>query len=163
MCYSKTNENILLWQRKAIIRYALHDRLNICFYLDAVHPVNWHKQAKIVIHSSSFKVLHNFINYGALVLAFSNIGCQHPKRVNSKKNILNFKIQKNDCTGAFSTLKKKKKLNFNFKWCWIAPNASIDDLKHLCFGTRYFVFPGTEQIDYDALVNLKAFDLHLMS
>nr|YP_025777.1 ribosomal protein L5 [Tupiella akineta]AAQ18736.1 ribosomal protein L5 [Tupiella akineta] len=74
---------------------------------------------KIILHSSSGKLLQAPSSSTTIDLAFSTVGCQTPTKVYSRRSIAGFKLSKSALLGAKATLRNLAKYDFFYKFYFL--------------------------------------------
>ena len=74
---------------------------------------------KIILHSSSGKLLRTPSDCAIIDLAFSTISSQKPKLLYSRSSIAGFKLTQKALLGAMVTLRGLSKLEFYYKWFFL--------------------------------------------
>jgi hypothetical protein len=84
-----------------------------------VKVLNSYCLEKIILHSSSGRLLQSPSNSTTIDLAFSTVGCQTPTKVYSRKSIAGFKLSKFALLGAKTTLRNLAKYAFFYKFYFL--------------------------------------------
>jgi hypothetical protein len=84
-----------------------------------VKVLNSYGLEKIILHSSSGRLLQSPSNSTTIDLAFSTVGCQTPTKVYSRKSIAGFKLSKFALLGAKTTLRNLAKYAFFYKFYFL--------------------------------------------
>jgi len=125
------------------------------------HMWFWNRFKKVIIHSTSKKLLHTPELYGSLNLAFSCIACQTPQMIRSKQSIAAFKVMSGTLVGATSHLRNEKLQEFCYKWSFLAA-SSLDlkghDKSKTVGLTNLFVFE-LDKLDYKEFEPLSGLDI----
>lgn len=126
------------------------------------HMQLWTKTNKIVVHTTSKKLLLNPELYAAFNIAVACITTQTPRMVKSKQSISSFKMMKNNVLGTSCYLRNSGYYNFCYKWAFLA--ASCNSLASSKPGTaigldNVFVFE-LDQYDYTTFEPLPGLDIH---
>ena len=140
---------------------------------------------KIILHSSTGKLLQTPSGSAVISSAFSTIACQTPTKVYSRKSVSGFKLSKSSLLGAKTTLRNLAKLEFYYKWFFLGPgNSEVkgntlfkpDVLKQgnkLSFNhhiyncslpiKNVFIFTELSRLDYDTFSNMSGFEIQFIS
>jgi ribosomal protein L5 len=89
-------------------------------------PFNWSRFSKVVLHTASEKLVNANELYAPQALAISCVGGQTLCMTKSKQNISEFRLIKGSLMGDLSVLRRKHLLQFQYKLCWLAPDACPD-------------------------------------
>jgi hypothetical protein len=79
---------------------------------------------KIILHSSSGKLLQSPSNSAIIYLAFSTVSCQTPTKIHSKNSIAGFKLSKFALLGAKTTLRNLAKYDFYYKFFFLGASET---------------------------------------
>jgi hypothetical protein len=169
-------DQLRVWEQMTVLRYAQLSNTNKLnskskrnkgpvtnAHLN--HPLNWSGFSKVVLHAASQEIVLANSLYAYIGLAFACVGGQTPSLIKSKQSIAQFHLIKGSLMGGFSVLRKKHLLQYQYKLCWLGPNAcahwyGANQIRR-SVGLQYFAFPEPDLLDYHAFDTLKGFEFHL--
>lgn len=125
------------------------------------HSYFWSTFSKVVIHSTSKKLLNTPELYGPLSLAFSCMSTQTPIMVKSKMSVSAFKVMSGSLIGSKSHLRGNRLTAFCYKWTFLS--AAVEDLKGQLIANslglrNLFVFE-LDQLDYRGFEPLSGLEI----
>jgi ribosomal protein L5 len=165
-------EQLALWRQMTHLRYGQLSNTNgpnsNCLALapnaHLNHPLSWSGFSKVVLNAAGSKLVNHNQLYAPLALAFACVGGQTPRTIKSKQHIYAFGLVKHSFMGGSCALRRKHLLQFQYKLCWLAPDACPHwgaNGNQRSMGLQYFAFPEPDQLDYQAFEILQGFEFHL--
>ena len=141
------------------------------------HPKLWNGITKIILHTTTKKLLTQNQLYTAFYKCFSCCG-QTPRLIKSNRSIAAFKVIKGAIVGAQSHLHKKAGRLFCYKWSFLSaelPAVQLvmkdqiylqkkkdmtNELNQVSIGiNNIFIFPELDKLSYDLFQPIPGFDL----
>lgn len=95
--------------------YLSHDQFCLC-------------TQNIVVHSTCKTLLNHPERYGSFSMALHIAIGQQARLVKSKQNLASFKMMKNHVLGCSGCLRSLNRLNFSYKWAFLAPGQATSNV-----------------------------------
>ena len=116
----------VLNQNQTYLRYELYLPRHEQFKLNQTKAYLSHNQfcpwtQNIVVHSTCKTLLNQPERYGSFSMALHIASGQQTRCVKSKQNLASFKMMQNHALGCIGCLRKLTRLNFSYKWAFLAP------------------------------------------
>ena len=135
------------------------------------HPKLWNEITKIILHTTTKKLLTHTQLYPAFYKCFGCCG-QTPRLIKSNRSIAAFKVIRGAIVGAQSHLHKKTARLFCYKWYFLSAELntlkldlqkkknSSSALTQVSIGiNNIFIFPELDKLSYDLFQPIPGLDL----